>query len=106
MQKKVLILKKKPYKDIERMSDETDNNKSQVNLESNGNVEINGNPIGITSTTTTNDGKVVDENVVVAGKKEWVKFDDDDSNKNKIQVRICVCMYVIINSRPDYGRNG
>lgn len=76
------------------MSDETD--KSQVNLERNGNVseEVNGNPIGISATTDSttpgpdNNGKVDGKN-----KKDWVKFDDDDSNKNKIQVRtrsVCV----------------
>ncbi|XP_063698578.1 uncharacterized protein LOC134829441 isoform X4 [Culicoides brevitarsis] len=65
------------------MSDETD--KSQVNLERNGNVEeINGNPIG-NVTTTTETTKIVDEKKSPAAKREWVKFDDDDANKNKIQ---------------------
>lgn len=77
------------------MSDETDNHKSQVNLERNGNVseEINGNPIGIS--TTTEPPITVDSDNKTDGKdkKDWVKFDDDESNKNKIQVRVlCVCI--------------
>lgn len=70
------------------MSDEIDN-KSQVNLERNGNdnEEVNGNPIGISTTTVVehDDGK---------NKKDWVKFDDDDSNKNKVQVREHVCHFL------------
>lgn len=82
------------------MSDETDN-KSQVNLERNGNVgeEVNGNPIGTSSATT--ETATADTNGKLDGKtkKDWVKFDDDD-NKNKIQVksplRVCVCSMLIL----------
>uniref|UniRef100_A0A336MYV8 CSON008656 protein n=2 Tax=Culicoides sonorensis TaxID=179676 RepID=A0A336MYV8_CULSO len=75
------------------MSDDTDN-KSQVNVENNGNVigtgdETNVNPIGIATTNVLNNNKSTNEEKIDMNStqptKEWVKFDDDDANKNVIQ---------------------